>query len=106
MLKSFATILLLTLGLTANATAQTNETSTSQDQYLIIYVHKHDAENLEKDGDLKAALATYLDCQKRLIALSKVDPDLSIALPHLSDEIEKLKTKIAESSQNSPTDSH
>ncbi len=102
MQRGFVSVFLLTVSLTVNSTAQTNQASNYQDQYLIIYMRMHDAENLEKKGDLKTALSEYLDCRKRLTAMTKVDPDLSQPLPGLADKIKKLKAKIAEPQPQSP----
>jgi hypothetical protein len=106
MLRSSVSLLLLTLSLTGNIAAQTNQASTYQDQYLVVYVRMHDAENLEKEGDLKTALSEYLDCQKRLTAMAKVDPDLSLPLSGLAVKTNQLKTKIAETQPQSSSLPH
>ncbi len=51
-----------------------------QEQYLRIYLKINDAQNLEKSGDFRGALATYQDCYTKLAKINRDNPDWERAL--------------------------
>jgi hypothetical protein len=113
MFKAFVLIFSVGFASSLPTRAQSNQAISLEDQYLQIYVKMHDAENLEKNGDLKEAYEGYSDCQKRLIILRKTDPqgsaDLFMLKPNISDKIAdrlvEVKKKLDESSSSTPAKS-
>ena len=66
----------------------------NNDQYLRIFLKMNDAEQLEKQGDYRGALALFSDCYARLEKIHKADPDWERAL--VVKRIEDCQSKIAE----------
>ncbi len=64
------------------------------EQYLHIFLKMNDAEQLQKQGDYRGALAIFSDCYDKLERIHKSDPDWETAL--VVKRIEDCQSKLAE----------
>jgi Flp pilus assembly protein TadD len=96
MKRLIASVVLLLAAMSPQARAQ----ATPDDQYVIIYSLMQQADGLENSGDLRQALAQYVETQDELQRFQKLFPDwhpniIAFRLNYLAD-------KIAECSANLP----
>jgi hypothetical protein len=63
-------------------------------QYLAIYLKINEAEQAERQGDLRGARAAFEECYERLLAIHKADPDWEDAL--VLHRLDDCKAKVLE----------
>ncbi len=66
--------------LTASFSAAPAQENTHQSEYLKIYLKINDADQLERNGDFRGALADFKDCYARLQKIHNSDPNWESAL--------------------------
>ncbi len=88
------TLICFLAGVLASSSTVARAEVNHQQEYLNIYLEINAAEQLEKQGDYRGALADFQDCYTRLDKIHRQDPDWETAL--VVQRLRDCKEKIAE----------